>query len=72
MTWLFQSLNLSFIDVWDELERKVWRGYSKCENNILERVVRICKAVIKADGGFINENETLLYIFFIVQDLSFI
>ena len=71
MTWLPQSPDLNPIEiVWDELDRRVKEKQvlSICGNSIktvgkaflmklVERMPRVCNAVIKAKGGYFEESQ---------------
>ena len=70
MTWPPQSLDLNPIEmVWDELDPKSSQQMlSICGNSfktvgksflmkLVERMPRVCKAVIKAKGGYFEESK---------------
>ena len=76
MTWPPQSCNLNPIEmVWDEMDCRVKKSsqqvLSICGNSfktfgkaflmkLVERMPRVCKAVIKAKGGYFEESKIFL------------
>jgi hypothetical protein len=68
MTWLPQSPDLNqFEMVWDELDRRVkekqtnsFKTVGKAiQVNLVERMPRVCKDVIKAKSGYFEESKIL-------------
>jgi hypothetical protein len=67
MTWPPQSPDLNPIEiVWDELDRRVKEKQPTSAQHIVEkafqvklveRMPKVCKAVIKAKGGYFEENQ---------------
>jgi hypothetical protein len=87
MTWPPQSPDLNPIEmVWDELECKVkekqptsgqhmWNSFKTVgkafQVKLVERMPRVCKAVIKAKGGYFKESVTLFGYFIALITLLF-
>ena len=79
MTWPPQSPYLNQTEmVWDELERRVKENsqqvLSVCGNSfntvgksfqvkLVERIPRVCKAILKAKGGFFEESKSKIHLF---------
>ena len=65
MTWPPQLPNLNPVEmVWDELDRRVKekqpasaRHRKAFQVKLFERMPRVCKAVIKAKGGYFEETK---------------
>jgi transposase len=60
MTWPPQSPDLSPIEtVWDELDRRVKEKQPTSAQilELFERMPRVCKAAIKAKGGYFEESQ---------------
>ena len=54
MTWHPQSPDLNLIEmVWDECSAYVGKAF---QVKLVERMSRLCKAVIKAKGGYFEES----------------
>jgi transposase len=67
MTWPPQSSDLNPIEmVWDELDRRVREKKPTSDQHsslIWLRECKVCKAVIKAKGGYFEESQIYLDLF---------
>ena len=69
MTWPLQSPGLNPIEMgWDESDRRVkekqptsaqhmWELLQAFQVKLVERMPRVCKAIIKAKGGYFEESK---------------